>query len=492
MVFQISLSSISSYLRKSSHYILVILIFFLAIAYQRYLVPVDEFKAEGEPKKNVVPIEVPILDAKNTEKVYEHIFQSQPGDVYRIGAYVKTKKQEKIEIFAQSSLNDIFKIGEWILEPSESGGYKEIVFSAPNRYEDIVIRLRNEAATSGKDWSGAAVYIRSFFVTHVGAGNRIEMKGLQPTIFGVSVRKQKFLFEENQNKGLGNPEWKFQADGDFIDAIEFSGKVIGGGRQEYSFELSLFDSVKNEKKEQAVRSASFVLDALNSYRLPSGNYQITLSAPIKKGEWYLLSLVRVPSKDEKNFFKVGTLGVKTGKDIEGAGKEADLGLLIGSLTRIGKDVAFPEYAKLEDLGNEFVYSYDFQGNKTDYLNIFSASAGIDFDQEKRLVVGKQKNGAFFEYKFDTVYAFDKLVLEAIQHGNDEKEIKLEYSFDDTFWQEIPFVQEGGGSQKFLLELRGDGGHRKLYVRVSYNGIEKKSGFFALNELSVHASVPKYR
>ncbi len=491
MESRIILRSVFEFLRENFRYILIFFVFLLVAQYHYSATPMETLKEDNDSRKNNHVVEVVDLDTKNKEKTYQSIFQSQSGDVFRVGAYIKTKKQEKVEVFIQSSLNDLLKIGEWTLEPSESGEYKELIFSPPGRYENIIVGLKNETGTTGTNkWSGTAVYIRSLFVTRVTVESRAGIQNLHPTIFGIPQRRQVFLFEENRKTTSKDLVWAFQAQGDFLDAIEFSGEIIGGGRQEYAFELSLVDPVRKEKQGGTTRSVSFILDALDDYRLPSGNYQVALPIPITRGAWYELSLTRVLSEDDKNFFNLGTLGIRAIGDIDEGGKEASLGLLMGLLTRAEKDETFPEYARLEDLGNRLMYAYSFHGNKADYSNIFSASAGISFDQEKGLVIGNQKKNEFFEYRFDMVYAFDKFVLEATQQGDDEKEIKLEYSFDDTLWYEVPFTQEKGAPQKFLLELQEEKKHRVLYVRVSYSGAEKKSGFFALKTLSVNASVPK--
>lgn len=147
-------------------------------------------------------------------------------------------------------------------------------------------------------------------------------------------------------------------------------------------------------------------------------------------------------------------------------------------------------AKLEDLGKNLFYSFSMQNKKSDFDNLYEKSKGIKFDRKKQMVIGAQKNREFFVYKLDTLYPFEKLVLDAEQAGNDEKEIKIEYSLDYSFWKEISFEQKKDEPQKFSLSLNGDRKTRVVYVRVNYRGEERKSGFFALNKLSVNAIVQK--
>lgn len=149
-----------------------------------------------------------------------------------------------------------------------------------------------------------------------------------------------------------------------------------------------------------------------------------------------------------------------------------------------------DYARLEDFGGNIFYSFALQNKEIDYTNIFSASESIRFDFKKRVVVGDERRKEFYVYKFDTAYPFEKFVLQALQRGVTPGEIRLEYSFDNEFWHEVSFTQKEKESQKFFLSLPGNGKDKVVYLRVSYNGKESKSGTFAIQELSVNASIAK--
>lgn len=478
----------TGFLVKNMRYFFVAGVFIAVIGYH-YTIKAPILTGVEDKKQNKAAIEIPDLDAKNPSKIYENVFQSQENDYYRVGAYLRTKKKETVEVFAKSSFDDTLKIGEWMIEPSDNGEYEELVFVTPGRYEDILIGLKGSFDPGEKNtWGGSMVFVRSLSLTRVTVANPGAIRNLHPTRFGISQKKQKFLFEDDGGKSPD--EWIFQADGDYLEAIEFSGEIIGSGRQEYSFELSSINKETKEKNKQTERNVSFILDALDDYQLPSGDYRLMFLAPLKKGEWYALSLKRSASQDTRNFFKIGTLGIKDIGDIEKVDKEASIGLTVGSWKRAENGAIFPDYARLEDVGRHSIYSYANQGNESDFTNLFSASRGVSFDRQKNLVFGQHKKGEYFTYRFDTISDFDRLVLEAIQHRDDEGEIKLAYSFDEKDWHEIPYAQEKDAPQKFLLKLENMTGRHILFVRVSYEGVEKKSSNFALKELSVHASVPE--
>lgn len=487
------------FLRKNPHYPFVFFVFIAAIFYYIFIIPPEALKKEKMPK-NKVQTELPSLNAKHQEKIYNDIFQSQAGDVFRLGAFIKTKNAEVIEILAESGLNEILKLEEWNLQPSEKGEYRELFFQTPGRYEDIVIRLKRSEKTKKtdfeKNWDDSAVSISAFSISRVEAQNLAGTYNLASTVFGISTMTQDILLSQkkikkdtsNEDKPSDSVEWLFSSKGDFLEALEFSGDVVGKGRQEYVFKLMRYFPDSKEAGE-LLHSTSFVLDAIDDLMISTGNYRMPFNFPLKKGEWYKIALVKTPSKDRDNYFSIGTLEMESGA-VGDDTRTGDLALLLRERLRTKNDASFLDGAKLEDLGKNLVYSFSLQGAPVDFLNIYEASSGISYDERRRLVTGSQKNRQYFVYKFDMPYFFDRFVLEAVQEGNDEREIKLEYSLDNAFWREISFTQETGEPQKFILTLERSEKSRIVYVRASYNGAEKKSGFFALKALDVKASLEK--
>ncbi|MEK9151254.1 MAG: hypothetical protein AAB547_01340 [Patescibacteria group bacterium] len=492
------------FFRRNPRYFFVFFVFIFAFFYHYFIIPPEILKS-NKASTDKVKIEQPDLDAKHREKAYPRIFQSQAGDVFRIGIFASTKNAEDIEIFAESELNEVLKVGEWHLEPTENGEYKELFFSAPGRYEDIRVRLKKDEASDvvvnndamNKKWDDSAVYIRSLSLSRVEAKDTLALQNLAPTVFGISTMKKDILLsqktlsdEAGEQDGKDIPvEWVFQAKGDFLETMEFAGKTVGSGRQEYVFQLMRYFPDKQEKERDGklLHSSAFILDALDDLSVSTGNYQMPFPFPLEYGEWYKVTLTKTPSQDRENSFAIGSLEADVATDTDSTG---DLALLIRERLRAKNDASFPEGAKFEDLGEKFFYSFSLRGTPLDFANTFDASTSIRYDAKKHLVIGSQKNKEYFIYRFDVPYPFDRFVLEAVQEGDDKKEIKLEYSFDNAFWKEIPFVQASNDAQRFFLTLEGDGKSRTVYVRASYDGEDKKSGFFALEKLSVNASVQK--
>lgn len=147
------------------------------------------------------------------------------------------------------------------------------------------------------------------------------------------------------------------------------------------------------------------------------------------------------------------------------------------------------FAKLEDLGSEMLYTFSTRSDITDYQGIFEATESAAFDGKKKAVVAAKRKGEYFMYKLDAVHPFKKLLIRAIQKGSDKDEIRLQYSFDKSSWQTVEYTQEDGGSQKFLLFIEQEVPKEKVvYVKVFYEGEDKKTGTFGLEELEVNALV----
>lgn len=476
------------YFQRNQQYFYVGLIFIVALIFHFITAPLEN-KKDVKGSKDSVSTRSPDLDQRHGEKQYKNVFQSLPGDVFRIGIMVSTDETEKVEIFARSSLDRITKVGEWELSPSPSGEYKELIFSTAYRYEDIVLRLRDTKTVEEEAWDSSGVYIHSFFLSRIETRNSYELRNLQPTLFGISTVSERSLLVEKKKSATDNSRWIFRAEEDYIQSLEFFGEVRSHEGQLYDFEISRLDPETGEKLGKVLQNESFIVDELEDLRVSSGNYQLPFAFPLRSGEWYVVELVlQKPTDHEDLSVNPSIIFDANTHDFVDSG---EIIIHTGEYTKEISGRSILDRARLEDLGQERSYSFMLHHEGVDYTNLYDASSSIVFDQKKNLILGSQKNGEFFSYKFDTIYPFDQFVLHAVQKGNDEREIKLEYSFDNAFWKEVNFNQEKGGPQRFFLSFPGNEVDHTVFVRASYNGEDMKSGFFALDELSVNASIPKY-
>lgn len=147
------------------------------------------------------------------------------------------------------------------------------------------------------------------------------------------------------------------------------------------------------------------------------------------------------------------------------------------------------FARLEDMGADMLYTFSTRGDITDYQSVFETTDSAAFDGKKKAVVAAKRNGEYFIYKLDMVHPIKKLLIRSIQKGSDENEIRMQYSFDKSSWHTIEYTQNKAESQKFLLSLeRNIPKESVVFVKVFYEGEDKKTGTFALEELEVNALV----
>lgn len=472
-------------------YFFILFIFLTAYFWHQAVAPDQAVKKPESKKEKSVFVFRPDLTKKTPEKIYENFFESRTNDFFRLGVHVSTKDKEQVEVLARSSLNEILPISTWTFEPDEKGQYREVVFSTPGRYQDLIIRLKKNSEVSEMEWYDPEVFIKSFDITPLEVQTHFEAVSLAPTFYGISATSHRELFSvQNTDKSSQKKEWLFQADGDFMRSLEFSGKINGGGRQEYAFELFRYNSVTKEKESAPLQRMPFVLDALNGMRIFSGNFLLPFSSPLKHGEWYVLDFVGPKNKDPENFFSLGEL--EKAVDPNEFKQKGDLFVHIGQRARLNGADSFPDGAKLEDLGKKLLYTFELRHDPVDYDNLYEASQSIIFDRERKIITGSQTTGEYLMYRFETGRPFEVFTLDAQQDGDDLLEIRLEYSLDKENWKEVPFAEELPGRARFLLTLPGNRVAKTVYVKATYIGEDKSSGFFGFNEFSVHASVSKLR
>lgn len=150
-------------------------------------------------------------------------------------------------------------------------------------------------------------------------------------------------------------------------------------------------------------------------------------------------------------------------------------------------------SRVEDLGSETLYTFALARDIVDYQSVFDASASTYFDGKKKAVVAAKKNTEYFTYKFDVAHPIKRLIIRAEQHGSDENEIRLQYSFDGSLWKTVEYSQKPGKSQRFFLSLDfAVPREKQVFVRISYEGEDKKTGTFALAELRLNALAIKQK
>jgi hypothetical protein len=148
------------------------------------------------------------------------------------------------------------------------------------------------------------------------------------------------------------------------------------------------------------------------------------------------------------------------------------------------------HSVIEDLGTSIRYAYRANHTVTDMMDIYEASDKVFFDSNEGLVVGKEETGTSFTYKIDLPQAFDDFRMKAVQLGDDENKMRLEYSFDNAFWKEVSAIRQDDAYVFDVSSLHNSGNVSTIYVKASYIGSKNASGVFGLSDFSVVATMPK--
>lgn len=420
------------------------------------------------------------------EKIYEGILQSRAGDWYRLGIFTRASREARIEVRLNSFFDDAVVVGAFDAPQGDVPQYREIIFSIPagESFSDIALRLVPE--TKGEAWPFVGVEFGEPLLSRLNVNNRAEALRLAPTHTGTIERKvQRFPAIDNKEKSK-NTVWKtrFIAEGDFVESVRLNTREQGSGKT-YLMELYAVGAGEGDQSVSLIRKSTLKREAFTTAKDEWGNQSFAFPARLERGREYVLSLTGKENASGKL-----TLLPLGGSDREIADGNNVVTVVSGRYSDVEGGTIISG-ARVEDFGGgKAVYSYMTTGEELDYFSLFATEGEVEFDSKKKRVAGAQKQRTSFTYRFFTVYPFERFLLSAKQAGDDEKEVKLEYSFDNVFWQEVPFTQIEKESQVFSLLLSGTGTERTVYVRASYNGEDKKSGSFGLDRLSVRAQLKR--
>ena len=193
------LKELFSFFCDNQRYFFVVAILILAIFFHNFTIPLDTQKNDKAAKSKSTSQNAD-LDKKHKEKTYLNLLRSQEGDTFRISAFIRMKEVGTLEVYARSSLNDLLKIGEWQLMSENHESYRELLFSASNRYDDLVLRLKDAPDSQDPQWRDPEVYVRSLSVRRLDIKNEIEKRNLEPTFFGLSDIKKEIVVSKKHSK----------------------------------------------------------------------------------------------------------------------------------------------------------------------------------------------------------------------------------------------------------------------------------------------------
>lgn len=477
-------------------YLGVIIIFFIVLWYNIVVSPVEELSSDS--KENIDQISLnetkPDLEGDKPEKVYKDIFDSMEGDWYRLSVRSQSlDADENILIFALSSWGQEKQIGEFSLKKGEELLYKEFIFQTDDVYQDIV--FRKEGKEEKDRWRGGRILLSDIRITRLDISSQQEAQILQPSVLRQSSFHKVLVGEsssEEQKKIFFSdkvefPLWGiFTSPGDRMLSVSFLAKRSRSQENtKYVLELREYSKESSVVEKKVLHSRSFSESDVEKEMKKMGVVKFDFPVKLESEKEYLLG-IRYRDTDAKgnlDFVPLVSEGaVESGfllAEIQPSFDEGDEKnkLLLG--------------AKIEDIGSYLRYEYKTEGSFVDFLNISDMSESISFAKKEARILGNAKVGEFFVHTIDTLMPFSEIVIRAQQFGNYEKQIRMEYSFDQKEWIEVSFVQSEGESQNFFLRLElGEKKQQSLFVRTRYAGEEDSKRKFGLERLYITAKILK--
>lgn len=464
-------------LGRYGKYMLVAAVFIVFYLYNFVSLP-DLSKRSSSPNPTLTDRMAWDVTSEQPEKVYAQVLQGKTGDWYRVGLSTAANRPSRLDVRLYSVFGQDVLAGSLDIIASDDWRYQEMVFQIPpgGIFSDIRLILQTEDAA--ETWAYTGIRLSELSLSRLNIRDKDEASRLLPTIVG-NVQRGMVLFPDASSPAPFF-ERRFTADADFTEAVKFN---IPEQARNKTYVLTLAQSPKTKAHVKPLKKVILKPGERGALKDKWGNDVIPLSARLERDTEYTI-LLQSAEKDARGPQLL---------PLEGSGnlssdERSIAALVYGRYAFMGKGSILLG-ARVEDLGEDMLYSYTPSGTENDFFDLFDAEGNVKFDAKKKIIVGERKQNSSFTYRFFTVYPFEKFILAAKQAGDGEG-IKMEYSFDNEFWSEIPSQKAGGESKKFSLSVSGNGTQDTLYLKASYAGAGKKSGSFGLEQLTARAQLRK--
>lgn len=487
-----------NFVKENPRYGAVAGVFLLAVYYHLAIaLPADSADdTKKQDDETVILKSSTDIDSDHPSKTYERTLLSRKGDWYRIGLVSQSLDEDaELKVSFVSSVGKRQEIGLMEIKKDDGEKYFEFVVSSDDSYENVLVE-RVVNSNGNEAWSGGEVRLADMSVSRLDIADAGSAKSLRPTVFGKVDVENILMSGPDVKSKINLPRNVHFLQGQVLEAIEHDEHLLSAnvrvnqngasGTGKYRLELRSYNPKTKKIDNQVLQKTSFSIKDLKNLSDSDGSYRISIPFALKSGQSYFLGI----SDDY----------VKSARKIQLDSFDSDGG--DPSVSRyfslsVVRDVSMQgekmmARSVIEDLGSKLQYRYLSNHTVTDMMDVYESSDKISFDDSLGVVVGKESLGTFFTYKIDTKQPFDGFRVQAVQLGdNDDKKIRVEYSFDNTSWKEVPAT--GGDTSEKVYDLtlhNADKNISAVYVKVSYVGSKDGTGVFGLSDFHVTATIPK--
>lgn len=444
------------------------------------------------------------LSDENPVYFFNDIFDSNPGEYYRLSFKQRSDKDSFVLIKETNAFDEENEIKTVELKKSNQENFQEILFRSGGKRTDIKFEKKNF-----KDGTKAKIYDVHIF--KLNTENENEFSKLKPTITGeIDFNEEDQKQTDSSEKFSQSAEpgmligQVFKPKAEYITGVSLDMDITragDGGPRKYLIELreADFDGESLEIGKKILAECRFSLNTVERYRQENGKLRFPLFFRLEKDKHYFIGInndkgepdklnnIVLKGTSDQSKYPDGIIGVKNkgltftqsgslyfvtyGADFK---KINGRGILSGSL--------------VEDLGKgKGVFLYNIDESGSGLIDIYSSSGDINFDGEKKSVYGLREN-SYFEYKFYTVYPFEKMRIYGRQPDDGEwSKTKILYSYDEKNWKEIP-SDTSGQTQIFNHEIKDGKFSDTIYLKLTPFYPEINQEKFGLESFKVEADL----
>lgn len=497
------------YLRRKSmqypRYGGVLVIFALALAYHFVVIPASDMGRSSNEEEKVESDEMDDFDLSGSRalKRYPDICAAMvPGEYYRAFIRAESNRDQMLRLYGISASGATQEIGSLQLLGGEQK-FSEFVFQAKEYCKDMVVERVYESDGDTYAWNdGARARIFDVALSPVRVRNSAMAKALSPTLVGTFREQKWFIPPTVQSEGgddrlsmkSGEIGGNIRLDASFVTGVWVHAKAIGSGHiGEYQATIEKYVEKKGYTDKKSVNSFNFSFEDMALFEEDENGWRkIPLQALLEEETEYFVSLRRMGEVKKDAHIRLLPLESKEGKG--NIDSFLALETAVFSAERpdgITENVRLLSGAVIEDRADAYTYRYILRNDEVNALDVDDTSGKVEYDKKLGAVVVDAEEGAWYAYRFRVMYPLIRARIDAVQLGDREDELEMEYSLDGESWHTIPYRQEREGSQIFHGAFSVDAPDAsEFFVRVRYIRDTKSNHEFGLRSLEVFAEMEK--
>lgn len=408
----------------------------------------------------VAELEKPQLSKKEGFFYVDDILKDMPSGYYRLTFQEKSDSSEKLLVKLNTYEEKNETAGEVDVKPSDKFQNREMFFFLPESFDGLLFEKENLQNTGN-------IYIRIVGISKLDVNNKEDLSLMRETLIG-EIDTDHVSEGQTQDYSASFPYLQepktvvgqiFEAEDDYISSVSLNIDVIkkpNPGTRQYDLSLWKVKCGEDDCQIQGEAAANLSFSAaygLEKYRQADGTFRFPFYANLEKGRQYFVGVdnskvgadsnnyLNVRGSKNSDSFAKGSAAMQKGKVVYKI--DGDLFFAINGVNLDFVDgVRIMNGAKIESIGKGTgKYSYASKGEFADILDLLSASSGTNFSSDRKAIVGTVKDEAALVYEVNTLYPIQKMYFYAEQLKSGWEKVKIEYSFDQKRWSNIPYVSK---------------------------------------------------